>query len=84
MRISIVDLVKVEVRSWESDVWLCIAPYCQGIPVSDEDPLTNVKLPALHNQCILNVLLADILCLFLFAQVKDFDEISLEADTSTP
>ena len=60
MRVSITNLVEIEICSWESNVRLRVDPNCQRVPVGDEDPLPDVELAALHNQRVLDILLADV------------------------
>ena len=60
MRISITNLVEIEICGWKSNVGLRVDPNRKRVPVGDEDPLPDVKLAALHNQRILDILLADV------------------------
>ena len=43
----------------ESDVTLLIAPYCEGVPVGNEDPLPDIKLALFHYKRVLDALLND-------------------------
>ena len=60
MGVPIRDLVEVKISCRETNIRLCIDPNRQWVPVGDEDPLADIKLAALHNQRILDVLLADV------------------------
>ena len=59
MCISIGYLIEVKVGGWEPYIRLRINPDRQGIPISDQYPLANVELAALHNHGVFNVLLGD-------------------------
>lgn len=94
VRVAIVDFTEIEVSGRESDIGLCIDPDRQRVPVCDEDPLSDVKLSALHDHCVLDILLPDVkLAVYLIGNapttvlvlyhVQDFTEVAFEADATT-
>ena len=78
MRVSVTKVFEGEVRGGEADVWLRVQPHCKRVPRSDKNPLPDVKLAVLDNQCVFNVFLADVLRLLLLAQIEDLHEISVK------
>ena len=60
MGVSVGNLVEVEVGGREADVGLGVDPDGERVPVSDEDPLADVELATLHDQRILDILLANV------------------------
>jgi hypothetical protein len=56
---SIIDLPQIIVLWRKPNVTLLIDPYCKRVPVSDKDPLPDVKLLPADEQRVLNVLLDD-------------------------
>ena len=89
------DLIEVEVGRREANIGLCVDPDRQRVPISHKDPLADVELAALHEQRVLDVLLADVrLALRLITDrllarpvanhVQHLGEVPLEADATPP
>jgi len=83
MGIPVGDLVEIEISCWETNIWLSVAPDGQRVPVSDQDPLSDIELTTLHDHGILDILLADVLSLFLLTHVQYLNKIFLKAYTPT-
>ena len=93
MCVEICNLVEVKVGRREPNVRLAVNPDRQRVPVRHQDPLADVKLATLHDQCVLNVLLSDVKLsillvadglrgVFVLDHVKDLAEVSLKTDAS--
>ena len=83
MSVSVVELFKAEVRSREANIRLSIHPNGKRVPRGNEHPLPDVKLSILHDECVLDVLLTNVLRFFLFADVKDLHQVPVQNNAST-
>ena len=59
MRKTIVDVIQRILIVGEAEIALLVEPYFRRGEILDEDPLSDIELPPLNEQWILDVLLYD-------------------------
>ena len=59
MRKTIVDVIQRILIVGEAEIALLVEPYFRRGEILDEDPLSDIELPPLNEQWILDVLLHD-------------------------
>lgn len=83
MDMPVVNVVKGELISTETDIALIVEPNLRRTVVLDKNPLPDVKLFSLHQQRVLNVLLDDELYTSSQTIISDIVDVIEASDSSS-
>lgn len=84
MRKTIVDVIQRILIVGEAEIALLVEPYFRRGEILDEDPLSDIELPPLNEQWILDVLLYDELGGLAKGIVSDIVEVIEASYSSSP
>lgn len=66
-----IHVSRVIVIWWESNIRFSPNPHCEGIPICNEYPYSNVKFPILDNQWVFDIFLCNPLCFSILKMINN-------------